>query len=223
VTLPVSRAGNDRDLLTSAEPGSRRGRRDHLLDDFGSPYAWLASTEIEALAACCGRRVEWRTILLGVIFCHTGMAPLAEQKVRGVYARRDLARLARRLGLPCATVTPPASISLALARIFHAIALEDPALAARFARAAFTATFAQGEPLDELEAAQAVAAQLGPTAVRAAASALAPVARESLRAATAEAIRLDVFGAPFFVVDGEPFWGQDRLPMLESWLREGPW
>ena len=32
-----------------------------------------------------------------------------------------------------------------------------------------------------------------------------------------------VFGAPFIVVDGEPFWGQDRLPMVEAWLREGPW
>jgi 2-hydroxychromene-2-carboxylate isomerase len=191
--------------------------------DFGSPYAWLASTEIEAVAARCGRRVEWRAILLGVVFRQTGMAPLAEQRLRGAYARYDVARLARRLGLPCATVTPPAGTSLALARVFHAIALEDAALAARFARAAFTATFAEAEPLDKLAAAQALAARLAPEAGRAAASALAPAARESLRAATAEAVRFGVFGAPFFTVDGEPFWGQDRLQMLESWLREGPW
>jgi len=32
-----------------------------------------------------------------------------------------------------------------------------------------------------------------------------------------------VFGSPFFIVDGEPFWGVDRLPMLEAWVRKGGW
>lgn len=191
--------------------------------DFGSPYAWLASAQIDAVAARCGRPVAWRAMLLGVIFRHTGMAPLGEQRLRGGYARHDLARIARRLGLPFATATPPAGTSLALARVFHAIALEDQALAAAFAREAFMAVFARGEALDELQAAQRLAARLGPTAARAAAAALSPAAREALRAATQEALETGVFGAPFFVVDGEPFWGQDRLPMLEAWLRDGPW
>ena len=36
------------------------------------------------------------------------------------------------------------------------------------------------------------------------------------------AIALGVFGAPFFVIDGEPFWGNDRRPMIERWLEKGP-
>ena len=44
--------------------------------DFGSPYAWLASTQVEATARRCGRAVQWRAILLGVIFRTTGMRPL---------------------------------------------------------------------------------------------------------------------------------------------------
>jgi 2-hydroxychromene-2-carboxylate isomerase len=191
--------------------------------DFASPYAWLASTQVEAVARRCGRTVRWRAILLGVIFRTTGAAPLGAQRLRGDYARRDLARLARRLGLPFATATPPAGTSLALARVFHAIALRDGALAARFAEDAFMAVFAHGEALDGSDAARAFAARLGPAAESAAAEALLPAARAALRSATEEALAEGVFGAPFFVVEGEAFWGQDRLPMLEAWLREGPW
>jgi 2-hydroxychromene-2-carboxylate isomerase len=191
--------------------------------DFGSPYAWLASTQIGAVAARCGRSVIWRAFLLGVMFRETGMAPLTEQPLRGDYAQRDIARVARRLGLPCATTAPPAGTSVSLARVFHAIALEDPELAAGFAADAFMAVFGRGEALAELAAAQAFAARLGPQAARAAAEAQSPAARDALRAATQDALAQGVFGAPFFIIDGEAFWGQDRLPMLESWLREGPW
>jgi len=31
-----------------------------------------------------------------------------------------------------------------------------------------------------------------------------------------------VFGSPFFIVEGEAFWGNDRLPQLERWLEKGP-
>jgi 2-hydroxychromene-2-carboxylate isomerase len=191
--------------------------------DFASPYAWLASTQIEAVARRCGRPVQWRAILLGVIFRTTGAMPLGDQPLRGDYARRDLARLARRRGLPFATASARAGTSLALGRVFHAIASRDAAMAARFATEAFTATFAQGEVLDGPDAAQAFARRLGPAAAGAAAEALLPAARAALRTATEEALAEGVFGSPFFVVDGEPFWGQDQLPTLEAWLREGPW
>lgn len=191
--------------------------------DFLSPYAWLGAVQLGAVAARCRRPVRWRAILLGVVFRHTGMVPLAEQGFRGDYVRRDIARLARRLGLECASATAPPGTSLALARVFHAIDLEDPALAATFAETALTATFARGERLDSVEGAQALAARLGPSAAAAAANALGPEARAALRTATQDAVAQGVFGAPFFIVDGEPFWGQDRLPLMEAWLREGPW
>ena len=37
------------------------------------------------------------------------------------------------------------------------------------------------------------------------------------------ALAKNVFGSPFFIVDGEPFWGNDRLPMMEEWLKRGGW
>ena len=67
--------------------------------DFSSPYGYLASQKIEALAAKHGRAVDWRPILLGVIFRQTGTAPLTEIPLKGDYARRDFGRSARFHGL----------------------------------------------------------------------------------------------------------------------------
>ena len=191
--------------------------------DFGSPYAWLASTQVEETACRCGGAERWRAILLGVVFRTTGTRQLGEQRLRGDYARRDVARLARRMGLPFTTAAPPPGTSLALARVFHAIALRDEVLAARFAAEAFMATFARRETLDGLDAALSFAARLGPAAEATATDTLSSAACAALRAATQEGLAGGVFGAPFFVADGAPFWGQGRLPILEAWLREGPW
>jgi 2-hydroxychromene-2-carboxylate isomerase len=47
--------------------------------------------------------------------------------------------------------------------------------------------------------------------------------KEQLKQRTDAAIEKGVFGSPFFLADGESFWGWDRLPMLEQWLRDGHW
>ena len=60
--------------------------------DFSSPYGYLASTEIDALAARHGRSVTWRPFVLGAAFKLTGQRALTEQPLRGDYARRDFAR-----------------------------------------------------------------------------------------------------------------------------------
>ena len=57
--------------------------------DFSSPYGYLASQKIEALATKHGRGVDWHPILLGVVFRHTGTSPLTEVPLKGDYARRD--------------------------------------------------------------------------------------------------------------------------------------
>jgi 2-hydroxychromene-2-carboxylate isomerase len=49
------------------------------------------------------------------------------------------------------------------------------------------------------------------------------VIKDRLRAVTDEAIKRGVFGSPFIFVDGEPFWGHDRLGQVEEWLSRGRW
>ena len=63
--------------------------------DFSSPYGYLASQKIEALAAKHGRTVDWHPMLLGVVFKQTGAAPLTEIPVKGPYSKHDFARSAR--------------------------------------------------------------------------------------------------------------------------------
>jgi len=47
--------------------------------------------------------------------------------------------------------------------------------------------------------------------------------KERVKMVTEEALGKGVFGSPFFIADGEPFWGWDRIPMLSQWLGTGSW
>jgi len=67
--------------------------------DFSSPYGYLASQKIEALAAKYGRTVEWHPVLLGVVFKETGASPLTMVPLKGEYSRRDFERSARFHGI----------------------------------------------------------------------------------------------------------------------------
>ena len=63
--------------------------------DFSSPYGYLGSEKIEALATRHGRTVEWRPMLLGAAFKATGSQPLTTIPIKGDYTKRDLPRSAR--------------------------------------------------------------------------------------------------------------------------------
>ena len=69
----------------------------------------------------------------------------------------------------------------------------------------------------------AVAATCGVDAAAARAAIDDPAIKEALKRANDEAIAKGVFGSPFVVVDGEPFWGMDRLDQVERWLATGGW
>ena len=60
--------------------------------DFSSPYGYIASHKIDALAARHGREVEWRPILLGAVMKITGGQPLPNVPLKGHYARLDFVR-----------------------------------------------------------------------------------------------------------------------------------
>jgi 2-hydroxychromene-2-carboxylate isomerase len=68
-----------------------------------------------------------------------------------------------------------------------------------------------------------VAAPLGISASDLIAGVQDPIVKDRLRAETDEAIRRGVFGAPIIQVDGELFWGADRLGQVEQWLARGGW
>ena len=76
--------------------------------------------------------------------------------------------------------------------------------------------------LSQPQALKALAAVSGLDAQQAEAAWTDPAWKARLKRANDEALAAGVFGAPFFVVDGEPFWGNDRKAQIERWLSQGP-
>jgi 2-hydroxychromene-2-carboxylate isomerase len=68
-----------------------------------------------------------------------------------------------------------------------------------------------------------IAGGLGIDAAALAAALGDPAVKERAKTAVDAAISSGVFGSPYFIVDGEPFWGVDRMPMLEEWILRGGW
>ena len=189
--------------------------------DFSSPYGYLASQKIDALAAKHGRSVDWHPILLGVMFRATGMAPLTEVPMKGEYSKRDFLRSARFHGLRFRMPSRFPIPTQAAARIVVWLEAKDPALAVRVAKALFHAYFADDIDISRPDAAVAVAAKEGVDAAAARAAIDDPAVKDALKRGVDAALARGVFGSPYVVVDGEPFWGLDRFDQLERWLANG--
>ncbi len=192
--------------------------------DFASPYGYLGSLRIDTLAAQHGRRVAWRPILLGAVFKITGMKPNMHQPLRGAYLRRDTARIARDWGVPyCFPAVMPLN-PVAASRAFYWLEATDPDRARDLAAALYHAHWGQGRDLEKPEAVAEVAAlALGLDGAALLAGLQQPEVKDRLRRETETAIARGVFGAPFFFVDDEPFWGCDRLDQIDRWLARGGW
>jgi 2-hydroxychromene-2-carboxylate isomerase len=189
--------------------------------DFSSPYSYIASEVIDGLAEQYGRKVKWRPMLLGVVFQKTGQPLLVNVPLKGEYSLRDFARSARYHGVP---FTFPAKFPLSTvsaARAYYWLHAQDCQKARTFARAVFRAYWVDGRDISDLAVLQDIAAGLGIDGAALAAGIATPEIKERLKAETDTALAKGMCGAPYFVVDNEPFWGADRLPQIEKWLQTG--
>jgi 2-hydroxychromene-2-carboxylate isomerase len=189
--------------------------------DFSSPYGYFASEKIEALAHRLGRTVDWRPILLGVVFRQTGMAPLTQIPVKGDYSKRDFERSARFHGIPYRLPAVFPIASQAPSRIVLWAKARDPALAGRLVHALYRAYFVDGLDISNPDTAAGVAGTSGADAAAARAAVDDPAIKDTLKLEVDAALAAGVFGSPFVVADGEPFWGLDRFDQLERWLATG--
>lgn len=191
--------------------------------DFSSPYGYVAAERIGDIAARHGRDVRWRPILLGPVFKAVGTAPLTMLPIKGEYSKRDFARTARRLAIDFRLPEKfPVGTQVA-ARAFYLIDDADPARAADFARRTYRAYFAQGRDIADPSVVLAIASEAGVDSASLAEPLKGDAVKERVRLEVEAAMAAGVFGSPFFLVDDEPFWGNDRLPDLEEWLRTGGW
>lgn len=191
--------------------------------DFSSPYGYFASTQVDALAARHGRVCRWHPILLTPAFEASGNVRLIDQPLKGAYSRHDWDRVARLHGIPYRFPEPFPVGTVAAARAFWWLDAHRPDAAKPFGHALFAAYFAHGRNIAHKPVVAEVAAEQGLDVAELMAAIELPEIKAKLREETDGAIARGVFGAPFLVVDGEAFWGFDRLPMVEEWLRRGGW
>ena len=191
--------------------------------DFSSPYSYIASEWIEALAARHGRTVSWKALLLGVIFQAAELKSPVSHPIKREYSLRDFERSARFAGVPLKTPSKFPISTQNVARLFWWLHAKRDTTASHWARHCLRAYFARGVDLSDVDSLKGLAAEFGLDPQEAEAVWTDPVWKARLKTENDSAIACGVFGAPFFVIDGEPFWGNDRRAQIERWLVSGPY
>ena len=199
----------------------------HFHFDYSSPYGYLASERIEALAKQHGREVQWHPILLGAVFKVTGLGPLLDVPMKGDYATMDFARAAREHGLTYVhpETFPFASVAACRATLW----LRDNADASLSSRTSdlvhvlYRASFQHGRDIGNVDTVVELAGDLGIDRDALIAALGDADIKNRLRVEVESAIEQGVFGSPMLTVDGEQFWGHDRLEQLDRWLKRGGW
>ena len=187
--------------------------------DFSSPYSYIASEWVDAVAARHGRAVQWHAILLGATFQAAELKSPVSYPLKREYSIRDFARSARFAGLPYAMPGKFPISTQNAARIFWWLHdTQSPERAVAWAHAGLRAFFTRGTDLSDVAALGALATEAGLDAAQAQGAYTDLVWKDRLKRENDAAIAAGVFGAPFFIVDGEPFWGNDRRAQLEQWL-----
>jgi 2-hydroxychromene-2-carboxylate isomerase len=191
--------------------------------DFSSPYGYFASQQIDALGSKHGREVKWRPFLLGVAFKTTGGAPLPSIPMKGAYHLRDMLRTAKYLGVTYRhpSVFPISSVSAC--RAFYWLDATDPKGAKGLARALYRAYFVDNVDISSADNVVSAGAKFGLNADELRAGIGDPATKDRTKAEVDKAIAVGAFGSPYIVIDGEPFWGSDRLEQIEKWLATGGW
>jgi 2-hydroxychromene-2-carboxylate isomerase len=191
--------------------------------DFTSPYSYIASEWIEALAARHARTVDWKAILLGATFQAAELKSPVSHPVKREYSLRDFERSARFAGVPMRLPDKFPISTQNAARVFWWLRdARSASTASHWARHGLRAYFTRGVDLSDVARLREMAAEFGLPPDEAEAAWNEPVWKARLKAENDAAVVAGVFGAPFFMVDGEPFWGNDRRTQIERWLEKGP-
>ncbi len=180
--------------------------------DFSSPYGFLAAMRIErALRRGRYRRLTWRPFLLGAVYDRFGQSPLEHPLKRRYVLEIDAPRVARRHGMALKMPAGFPEHSLPAARAFYWIEARAPEKAADFAKEAYRRYWIEGHSTADPAIAVEAAAVLGFDRRRVSEGLQDSLVKLRVVAENEQAIANGVFGSPFIRVDGEPFWGSDRL------------
>lgn len=189
-----------------------------FLFDVGSPYSYLAYHQLPKIAKARGATVVWTPVLLGGIFQATGNHSPAEIPAKGKHLLVDLQRWAKLFGI-WFTANPDFPINtLTLMRGAVAMQMRGEEEFQRYLAAIFGAMFETPRNLNLPAEIGAALKNAGIVPAMVMALVATPAVKDKLKANTETAVARGAFGAPTFFVDGEMFWGQDRLQFVDSAL-----
>jgi 2-hydroxychromene-2-carboxylate isomerase len=185
-----------------------------------SGFAYLGHDRLSRIAAEHGATILWRPVDIGKLFAESGTTPPPKQSpVRLAYRRADMARTADALGLPLNAKPPFWPVNTIPACRMIIAAQRSGADVAGYIGAVFRAIWVRDMDISAPETLKLLAVELGLDGESLARIADSPEAAATLERYTAEAVAAGVFGSPTYVIDGELFWGQDRLDFVASRLK----
>ena len=181
--------------------------------DYGSPYSYLADTQVEAIAKRTGATLERKPMLLGGVFKSTGNHSPAELPLKSAWSAFDMPLWARHYRVPFQRNPFFPINTLALMRGAAAAQLDGSF--ERYHPAIFKAMWVDGRNLNDIKEVAAVLAGAGLDPQTFGNRIQEQDVKDRLKVTTDEAVGRGVFGAPTSFVDGKMFFGNDRLPFVE--------
>ncbi len=185
--------------------------------DYGSPYSYLADTQVEAIARRAGATLVRRPMLLGGVFKATGNASPMTVEQKSKWSAFDMPMWARHYGVPFQRNPFFPVNTLALMR--GAAAAQIDGLFERYHPAIYKAMWVDGRNLNDIAEVAAVLMAAGLDAAKFGSRIQDQDVKDRLKATTDEAVARGVFGAPTSFVGDMMFFGNDRLPFVEMALK----
>ncbi len=182
--------------------------------DFSSSYSYVGHHRLRALARDFDVRVDSRPIALGAIFKTRGHAPPRPDSLKGNYTWHDVERSAAEWGLPYHWPEPFPFNSILAARAYWFLKDIDEEDAEAWIGAVFDASFGRGRDASDPAVLAEVASGLELDAEEVMQGTSKDEVKQKLKEVTDEAMSRGVFGAPSFFLDGEMYWGADRIDQI---------
>ena len=185
--------------------------------DYGSPYSYLADTQVEAIAQRAGAALVRKPMLLGGVFKATGNQSPAALAQKSAWTAFDMPLWARHYGVPFQRNPFFPVNTLALMR--GAAAAQIDGLFERYHPAIYKAMWVEGRNLNDIAEVATVLTAAGLDTRKFGSRLQDQDVKDRLKATTDEAVARGVFGAPTSFVGDMMFFGNDRLPFVEMALK----
>ncbi len=184
----------------------------------GSTYSYLTVMRLPDVARGSGCTVRWRPFNVRDIMVAQNNIPFRDKPVKAAYMWRDIERRALKYGLKPSIPAPYPLPGLPLANQVAILGAEEGWVES-YARATYRRWFEQGLAAGEDPNLTQSLTEIGQDQSRVLEEARSERIQSALARATDEALALGIFGSPTFAVEGEIFWGDDRLEDAVAWAK----